>query len=633
MGAMALHARHSTEQGRASVHRHPDHLVPIVENQTPNETAPRPWWRQRAWAWMLAAALGVRLVFLAHAALADPLLRVLISDADWYHEHARAIATGESFRPGLPHWLPPLYPWVLSLVYRVTDGALFGTLALQALVGLGVQLSAARLTARVVDERAGLISGWLWTLYAPAWFFESRLLGINAALPLCLVALHAGVRASERLERSESAAMPGLLAGLATGLAALARPNLLLSLPGAGLALLWTRRRAGTAALAPTLLAAAVGLAAGVAPGLASNLERSSLPVLVSANGGINFWFGNNPQAHGTFHAPAAEWGSITDQRDVSVRIAAEQMGRESVDEIEASRWWAARGRAWIADAPADAFELMLLKLADSASSFEFGIQYVFSEVRRQVPSLWLGPLPFGVLLGLAAIGLARGQKVRHRAPLGGWIVAGVGASLLYFTYSRFRLPWLPALLPFCAVGALAVWDALRGRGRLRPLELGLALLLLAQSFVPFEGNYPERLERHAAEDASRAWFDLGRQARASNASKTALARFERAVALDPNAGAAVYELASIRLGAADANLVDANAGLDLLESFSASSSARAVTPASILDDLDVLHAAALIQVPPVDTDDRARARRLVDDVLTRTPDHAGALELARRIP
>ena len=121
MGAMALHARHSTEQGRASVHRHPDHLVPIVENQTPNETAPRPWWRQRAWAWMLAAALGVRLVFLAHAALADPLLRVLISDADWYHEHARAIATGESFRPGLPHWLPPLYPWVLSLVYRVTD--------------------------------------------------------------------------------------------------------------------------------------------------------------------------------------------------------------------------------------------------------------------------------------------------------------------------------------------------------------------------------------------------------------------------------------------------------------------------------------------------------------------------------
>ncbi|MEO0652960.1 MAG: hypothetical protein AAFZ65_19955, partial [Planctomycetota bacterium] len=126
-----------------------------MQDVDPNPT-PAPWWRRRPW-WALAlGAVALRLVLLTQLTAADPLLRVLISDAEWYDAHARAVAAGEPFRPGLPHWLPPLYPWLLGSLYRLTGGALWITLGLQALAGVGVTLAVGRLVARVVDDRAGL---------------------------------------------------------------------------------------------------------------------------------------------------------------------------------------------------------------------------------------------------------------------------------------------------------------------------------------------------------------------------------------------------------------------------------------------------------------------------------------------
>lgn len=502
-----------------------------------------PLWRSRGlWA-VLAWGLVARAIVGAHLWSADPLARTLVSDPAYYDGWAKTLAAGGTFEAGQPYWLPPLYPWCLSLLYRATGGALAVTYALQALLGLVGTYLLAAIAERCAGRRAGLAAAWLWTLYAPVLLFEQRLLGVNAAVPLSLAGAWLLVLGCERLNRGEAVRALPAAAGLLFGVACLARPNLLLLAPLAVLGAWLGRERTGAASAWRTaVLLGALGFAGGLAPGLLSNLERSDQAVLVSANGGVNFWFGNKPGAHGTFHAPGPEWGRIELQREVSVARASEALG-EPVDERRASAWWSARGRSFWFEQPGEALGLMGLKLADHLSSTEFGIQYVPAATRELAPSLWLAPLPFGLLLALALVGFGlRGEaRVRHRGPLLGWLVGALIATLLYFTYSRFRLPWIPFLLPFAGAGAVALIDALKRRGPLpSPLFLALAAGALAQSFVAFEGHYPKQLHGNALTDAAVLTADLGLKR----------ARLERALELSPGSARTLVELAVVHLNA-----------------------------------------------------------------------------------
>lgn len=504
----------------------------------------RPLWRRRALWWVLAWGALVRLVVGAQLWRADPLASQLVSDPAYYDQWARALSAGETFEAGKPFWLPPLYPWALGLLYRLTGGTLVLTFALQACLGLIGTYAIAWITERCAGYRAAIAAALLWTGYAPALLFEQRLLGVNAALPLCLLGWMAFITGLERMDRGRRAGPWAILAGALLGLACLARPNLLLLTPAA-IAGAWFAGRKGPATARAWTLAAALGaagFAVGVAPGLVANLERSGQPVLVSANGGINLWFGNRPGAHGTFHAPGPEWGRIELQREVSVERASLALG-ESVDEQRASAWWSARARSFWFKKPAQAAKLFALKLADHFSSTEFGIQYVPAATRQLAPALWLAPLPFGVLLGLAVLGYGLGgeRRVRLRGALWGWLIGALVATLLYFTYSRFRLPWIPWMLPFAGAGAVALLDAVRRRQvGLRPRWIALAAVALLQSFLPFEGDYPAQLRGNALCDAALLTEDP----------ELKQSRLEGALELSPRSARILVELAKVALNA-----------------------------------------------------------------------------------
>src|SRR5262249_23687647 len=157
-------------------------------------------------------------------------------------------------------------------------------------------------------------------------------------------------------------------------------------------------------------------------------------------------------------------------QRDTSLAVASRALGRP-VLEAEASSWWARRALEWIASEPLAALRAAGLKLADSLSSTEYEILYPPGAARWRAPLLWVACVPFGALLGLAALGW--GAALRGRGLLVAWLAAGLGAGVLFFTYSRFRLPALPALMPFAGAGAVRAlgW----ARGGARPAAAALA--------------------------------------------------------------------------------------------------------------------------------------------------------------
>jgi 4-amino-4-deoxy-L-arabinose transferase-like glycosyltransferase len=498
-------------------------------------------WRDRRLWLLVAAAAILRLIVGLDLWAHDPTMRALLSDSRYYLDWAKALAGGAEFSsegPGKPYWMPPLYPYALAGI----GASIRGMLLLQAALGLGTLVLLARLTERlftpalgaIAARKAALWSGLLWTLYAPVLFFENRLLGVTFAIFLATLALDLAIRLLSRPR------LPlAIAAGVACGLLALVRPNTLLSIPAIALAILLATRADRKVLKTGLALTAGFALAAllTVAPALAKNHAAEGEWIPLTANSGINFYFGNNAEAHGTFHAPGPEWGSIEAQRQTSINLAQSALGRE-LTTGEAASYWYGEGLDWLAAEPAAAAKLWGLKLADSLSSTEFGIQYNLRASREVAPTLWAAPLPFGVLLFLAILGAAvlrRGGFTfrKEGLVLGAWLAAGLIGALLYFTYSRFRLPLLPALVPLAGLGAMSIL----GAHKPKPAALLLASALLIQSFFAFEGTYPQHLRSHAFVDMAHAVEANAIQDRESDATlvrSKALAFLDRALATIP---------------------------------------------------------------------------------------------------
>lgn len=457
-------------------------------------TAPKSLLRDRRFVWLFGLAVALRIVIGLDVWSSDPTARALLSDSVYYRDWAQALSSGTSFAhegPGLAYWMPPLYAHLLAWLSASTSAMLIA----QAAAGLCTLVLVVRIGEELLGSRLeALAGGLIWTLYGPQIFFEGRLLGATFATLFAAAAL---LLALVWCKRKQARYL--VLAGLALGLMGLIRPNTLLAIPALALWTLFRSRAtesfAGRARNTALLVLAAL---LALSPALVHNLRATGHLVPVTVNGGVNFYFGNNPASHGTFHAPGIEWGAIGEQRATARRLAATALGlpESEVDDVAASRYWFDRGKSFLTSQPGAALGLIGLKAADLVSSTEFGIQYNLSAARTRAPSLWLVCLPFGLLLALAALGFER----RHAPLVIAWLGAGILSALAYFTYSRFRLPLLPLVVPFAGAGLVRLVTT-----RPAPTRLGMALLLLAFSFVPFEGSYPRHLKSHAFSDMAAA--------------------------------------------------------------------------------------------------------------------------------
>jgi len=511
-----------------------------------------PLLRDRRLFALLALGALLRLWIGLDVRAGDPTATALLSDSDYYMDWAAALRGGPAFAAEgstLAYWMPPLYPHVIALLggglgaVLVFQG-LLGLLTTALVVALGERMLSTRPTPGAPDaeldargrRNAALLGGLVWTLYGPLIFFEGRVLGAALATALATLGLLLAAVWRDRHVEGRSGWLALMASGLVLGLMVLTRPNTLLALPVLTVWVLWLSRGARREATGldwPAALgrSAAFAIAALVPllPALSHNLSATGALVPVTVNSGVNFYFANNPESHGTFHAPGIEWGSINAQRGVARAGAAEALGVDEVDDLQASSYWFGRGLDYLLEDPAGATRLWGLKLADLLSSTEFGIQYNFRAARHQAPSLWLVSLPFGALLLLAALGWRR-TGVRLLWP---WVLAGAASALLYFTYSRFRLPLLPPLMPFAGLGLLRLVS-----GRVRPAPLAIGLILAGQSFLPFEGSYPRHLR-------SKAFVDM---ARASDSAVDQLALLDQALAVVPGNKPALVERALVHL-------------------------------------------------------------------------------------
>ncbi|MGQ0723074.1 MAG: tetratricopeptide repeat protein [Candidatus Eiseniibacteriota bacterium] len=478
---------------------------------------------------LLGVAAALRFALIATTA-GDPIFEIPMLDAEYSVEWARRAAAGDLLGSpeGTAYFRTPLYTWFLAGAFLLPGPDLTTARLLQALLGAATCVMLAQVAGRRFGRAAGIATGALSATAWPLLYFGRELL-IESIVPLLgaliLVALDAALR-HDRLR--------GWFAlGAAIGLAAVARANFLLIAPA-----VWLFAAVPAGPRVRRTLALVTGTALCVLPVTVRNRAVSGDWVLLSYQGGLNLWIGNNPEADG-MSASLPGFSSWRNE-DVDAWFAREQ-GR-AVGPAEQDAHFMKLARGFFAERPADAFRLLAKKTYFFLQGYEIRNNRDLYAVRERQALLRL-PLPdFGWILPLAGVGVfVHRRRIRDLLPLLAYGAAAAAGVILFFVCARYRLVAWPALLPLAGAGAAALAD--RGAGA-RVLAgraaLLLALVLLAR--IDFLGiRHPDQSQTH--------FQTANIHARAGNFAE-AEGEFRRALAIQPAFAEAKHHLGALLLEA-----------------------------------------------------------------------------------
>jgi tetratricopeptide (TPR) repeat protein len=513
----------------------------------------------RAWTGVVfGVALLVRVVYLVDIS-GNPFFRTPVIDAEFYHQQAQSLARGEPLAP-VPFQMPPLFPFVLGIVYRLTGGSLVAAHVLQVLFGsgtaalafaLGRRAAAGRLGARL-GIAAGLVAAGFAATSKALLFVEGDLLATPLAVFLDVLGLWFLARWSESAPGARHANGHLAAAGVVFGLSALAMPQVLVCVPVFAVWIAWRRRRP---------LAGAVFLlmvALPILPVALRNLRASGEWVPISANGGINLWMGNNPDWRRTSTLrPGPEWRAM---QELPMRAGViPSSDRDRWFQRQAFGFWTAQPGAALRAFATKAWMLVHdHEIMRDVDPYFFASRY--SRVQR------LPGWSFSWLLGLAVVGLVWVRRKRVLSAGGLLVSSGTERVLhiflasyaagivLFFVASRYRAPLLPVLAVFAGAGGVWLAVELRAR-RWRAAVPAVAALVAAVVVSEVDLLGVDRIDIVEAEYRVATTFD--KQGRWADA----LALYDANLARDPN-----HALSAVRAAVCAERLGRAQEAVDRYE-------------------------------------------------------------------
>jgi Tfp pilus assembly protein PilF len=457
---------------------------------------------------IFAVALGLRLVYLLESA-SSPYFAAPVLDEVYLDDLGVAQANGQA-QSEAAYFRAPLYPFFLGAVYSISlADRFFLAYFAQHIMGALVCVLMFCMGTSLGGRKAGIAAGLIAACYGPLIFYEGEILIVTLFLLLNAVALCCLIRGHTVGSRRML-----LAGGFALGLAAITRPNILLFAPAALLWVLLAKRGAGlrqrlldgASVIVPVLLlVGAVTL---------RNYIVSGDVVLVSSQGGINFYHGNRPGADGMPPPVRKGFSSVKyrDSVETQSRAIIEGQVSQPVSDADVSDAWYDAAHEEVSDSRTAWFGLMLRKFMLFWGHYEIknNKNYYFSMQYSRL--LRILPLGYGLVVCLAVLGVAAMvPKLKAQAVLLLLYVATFSASvILFFICGRLRLPVVVGLIPIAGVGVVSVPDIIRHRTWRIVGSAGLAVL--AAIFVGVDW-YSVRSDDYAQEywTVGQIYHDAGR--------------------------------------------------------------------------------------------------------------------------
>ncbi len=394
---------------------------------------------------ILVLTLFVRVFY--QAAVPERMDRLVISDMATYDLLAvNLIEKGYYGVDGPWSYRPPLYPFFLSLIYRVSGHSRPLARIVQAgLAALSVFL-VFHIARGLIGEAGALLAGFLTAVDFSLIHLSGLFLSENLYIPLSLLLI---------LLLMKGFQSPNLFifiaAGVTGGLAVLCRPTVLpflflsILIPilggdcfapsglamtdgNSGLAITEGKRRRGRAVGGWAVMILAAGMT--IAPWTIRNWRIHRALVPVSTNAGTMLWMGLHPGAPGGYHYPK-EHNPLYGIKD----------------EVERNRAGIRESFRFIGESPGEFLRLAAVKMR------LFWRGYLFTWSGRQ----WA---IYG-LLGLGGLLLSL-RYWRRWLLLYVYLAAFVGPHLFVHSAARYRLPLHPLIAVWAALALLQIGEYVR---------------------------------------------------------------------------------------------------------------------------------------------------------------------------
>lgn len=499
----------------------------VVTEENPPRAATNRWTATPDWIHALVVfvvALVLRLAHLGEIKENDPFFYHPSVDPLFYHEWAARIASGDWLGEGV-FLHGPLYPYLLGALYSLTGPDLYLPRLLQSLLGAVSCLLVWILARELFGRREALVAGLLAAVYSMAIFYEGSLLIVNVLSPLIMLLLWISIGAAK-----QPSLVRWLGVGVLTGIATLARPNLLLYLPFALGWCAWvTRDQATFPRRLAMLMLICTGFALCVLPSAVRNHAVTGDWVMVSASGGMNFFNGNNPDANAMHNVPGIFDRSQADHPEKQNKIYANYarlMMNRDLKPSEVSSYWLSRGLRYVANEPIGWLRLEVKKAMLFVNAFEVWNNRNITLSRQFSWVLQLPLLTFGVMAPFAIVGLFLSAGLwRRLLPLYALLSVQLITALTFFVLSRYRLPIVPILTIFGAYTLVHIFDDARARrtGRVATSMASLAAcaVLVHWPVVP-------------SDDLSGAHYNLGNKYYALEQYDRAIEEYRASIEIDP---------------------------------------------------------------------------------------------------
>lgn len=513
------------------------------------------------WAVILALSVQRCLYHLAYLK-GDPFALMTIADGQVYEDAARDILAFP-YWGSKPFYLQGAYAYLLAAGI-IPNGSVVGGLILQLLAAVA-GLALFGLAARTwFGPRVGLLSLIVLLACPEISFYENKYLSVVLGMFACMLLLWTFARCLNRPKLATACVV-----GASAGLCALARPNLILVAPFCAVGLWLAARHRPRFARALLIVAMFAGLAGALAPMALRNWVVSGTPtVFPSHGGGIPFFIGNNPESNGRWNDAGGLLGrQVALERDeLAARLGIHAQGAD----LDAAIGGALYERAFdfILNQPFAYLTLELRKLWALTGNHAYAHDYDLLGEQELLGAAFPFGLPFGIVLGLGALGLfvlsRRARQARHESTtaalcwvLYGLVVATSVANLVWFTAAQHRLP---LYVPLAFAAGPALDTILRRVQRVVPANAlpiaacVVAALLCAQAFYP-------RVE--SPKPSSTHYFNLANVEEDLGRPEAALAHY--ALATERNPKQTAYWWRRALLGQRMRRLDDARFSLDQL--------------------------------------------------------------------
>ncbi len=424
----------------------------------------------RSLALIFFTALALRGIVLFELSQA-PFFSTVIGDGLGYHLWAEGIAAGNWLGTGT-FYQAPLYPYLLGALYAATSvDPLWVKLAQIVLEAFSCVLLAGAGARFSGSARVGLLTGLLASVYAPAIFFTTIVQKATLSFFLTCLALNLLSRIGQGI-RWPRYLLP--LMGLSLGLLSLTRENALIFILLIVPWLAVKHRAVGARTLAVWVALLVIGASIPLTIVGLRNYVVGGDFTLTTSQFGTNFFIGNNANAKGFYLPLRYDRGNVKHERDDAVLMAEATLGRQ-LSPAEVSAFWTGEALDYIRQNPVDWLGLMLRKSllvwnrVEAADTEDIAAYRHFSIVLDSLARVF----HFGIMVPLAAAGIWSTRRRWREFGILYVMMAAYAASLtLFFLFARYRIPLVPPVLIFAAIGLHA----------LRQLARDLNFRLLAQT-------------------------------------------------------------------------------------------------------------------------------------------------------